>query len=87
MSETPAPSHPESERPASKSAEILRTAEVRRLRSTLATVLDDLLLHDGYGHIEIDMKILKRGQKEVVIVSGKEYRFVIDYANPRTEEA
>lgn len=65
---------------------MLRSAEVRRLRATLATVLDDLLLHDGYGHIQIDMKILKRGQKEVVIACGKEYRFVIDYANPRTEE-
>lgn len=83
MSETPTPKPDER---APRAAAMLRSAEVRRLRSTLATVLDDFLLHDGFGHIEIDMKILKRGQKEVVIGCGKEYRFVIDYANPRTEE-
>ena len=63
-------------------ASILESAEVRHLRATLMEVLDDLLLHDGFGHIGIDMKILKRGQKEVLVRCGKEYRFVVNFAKP-----
>lgn len=65
---------------------MLESAEVRRVRSTLMSVMDDLLLHDGFGHIEVDMKILKRGQKEVLISCGKEYRFVVDFVNPSPGE-
>lgn len=77
---------PDSENRPKQAVSMLESAEVRHLRATLMTVLDDLLLHDGFGHIEIDMKILKRGQKEIVISCGKEYRFVIDYSNPRPRE-
>lgn len=37
--------------------------------------------HDGFGDMKIEMKILKRGQKEIIISSGKQYRYVIDYVN------
>jgi len=40
---------------------------------------DELFCHDGYGRIEVEMKILRRGQKEIILRCGKEYRFVIDY--------
>ena len=65
---------------------MLEAVEVQELRSTLLTVLDDLLLHDGFGRFEVDMKILKRGQKEVLISCGKEYRFLINFNNPRPVE-
>jgi len=45
-----------------------------------------LLKHDGFGEIRIDIRILKRGQKEVILHSGKQYRFVVDYP-PRMEAA
>jgi hypothetical protein len=35
--------------------------------------------HDGYGDIKIDMRILKRGQKEIIVSCGKQYRYVVDY--------
>ncbi|MDR2761921.1 MAG: hypothetical protein LBB88_04920 [Planctomycetaceae bacterium] len=38
----------------------------------------DLLLHDGFGELRVDVKILKRGQKEVIIKAGKEFRYVVD---------
>ncbi|MDR1925911.1 MAG: hypothetical protein LBQ66_16205 [Planctomycetaceae bacterium] len=38
----------------------------------------DLLLHDGFGELQVGVKILKRGQKEVIVKSGKEYRYVVD---------
>ncbi|WP_207802675.1 hypothetical protein [Motiliproteus coralliicola] len=37
-----------------------------------------LFAHDGFGDIRIEIKILRRGQKEVIIHCGKQYRYVID---------
>ena len=34
--------------------------------------------HEGYGGMQIDFKILKKGQKEVIIHCGKQYRYVVD---------
>lgn len=47
--------------------------------SKLMNLFEDLLCHEGYGSLRVDMRILKRGQKEVVIDCGKQYRFVVDY--------
>lgn len=44
---------------------------------------DELFRHDGYGRIEVELKILRRGQKEVILRCGKEYRFVIDFPEGR----
>lgn len=44
---------------------------------------EELFLHDGYGRIELEMKILRRGQKEIILRCGKEYRFVIDFPTGR----
>ncbi len=38
----------------------------------------DLFAHNGFGEIRIEVKILRRGQKEVIIHCGKQYRYVID---------
>ncbi len=37
-----------------------------------------LIEHDGYGEMSIEIKILKKGQKEVIIHCGKQYRYVVD---------
>jgi hypothetical protein len=37
-----------------------------------------LVEHDGYGELRMDFKILKKGQKEVIIHCGKQYRYVVD---------
>jgi hypothetical protein len=44
----------------------------------LCLMYRELLLHDGFGELRVDVRILKRGQKEVIIKSGKEYRYVVD---------
>jgi hypothetical protein len=44
----------------------------------LCMMYKDLLHHDGFGDLQISVKILKRGQKEVIVKSGKEYRYVVD---------
>ncbi|MDR2170196.1 MAG: hypothetical protein LBP59_08655 [Planctomycetaceae bacterium] len=53
---------------------VLKDPVTRRL----VLMYRDLLLHDGFGELRVDIKILKRGQKEVIIKSGKEYRYVVD---------
>ena len=37
-----------------------------------------LVEHDGYGEMRIDFRILKRGQKEIIIHCGKQYRYVVE---------
>ena len=49
------------------------------LKKRLLSLLDELLGHDGFGSIKIDIRLLRRGQKEVIIDCGKQYRFVIDF--------
>lgn len=38
----------------------------------------ELIAHDGFGELRVDVRILKRKQKEVIITCGKQYRFVVD---------
>ena len=40
---------------------------------------EDLFAHDGYGQMQIEMRFLKKGQKEIILHCGKEYRYVVDY--------
>ncbi len=40
---------------------------------------ETLFQHDGYGELKIEIRILKKGQKEVIIHCGKQYRYVIDW--------
>ncbi|TYQ12643.1 UNVERIFIED_CONTAM: hypothetical protein Cloal_3671 [Acetivibrio alkalicellulosi] len=40
---------------------------------------EELLKHDGFGKMSLEINILKRGQKEVIIHCGKQYRFVVDH--------
>ncbi|WDP92766.1 MAG: hypothetical protein HUN04_24815 [Desulfobacter sp.] len=41
----------------------------------------DMFAHDGHSDLRVEMKILRRGQKEVIVYCGKQYRFVVDFAN------
>lgn len=48
------------------------------VKGKLIELLDELLSHDGFGDIRVEVKILKRRQKEVILHCGKQYRFVVD---------
>lgn len=50
----------------------------------IQSLYEGLIAHDGFGEMRLEFRILKRGQKEVVIHCGKQYRFVVDYrpSNP-----
>ncbi|MBS3965275.1 MAG: hypothetical protein KGZ80_12450 [Methylomonas sp.] len=51
-------------------------------RRQLQTLFDDLLNHPGYADLKLEMRLLKRGQKEVILYCGKQYRYVIDFPRP-----
>jgi len=57
------------------------------VRARLLDVYEDLLRHDGYGSFRVEMRLLRRGQKEVIVDCGKQYRFVIDFEAPRIRGA
>lgn len=44
----------------------------------LIRLYSELFNHDGFGDIRIEMRILRRSQKEVIIHCGKQYRYVLD---------
>ncbi|MGH6645479.1 hypothetical protein [Aquabacterium sp.] len=48
------------------------------LQTKLLSLLDEVLSHDGFGSVRVDVRLLKRGQKEVILDCGKQYRFVVD---------
>ena len=50
----------------------------------LLQIYIDALNHDGFADIRIEIKILKRGQKEIIVHSGKQYRYIVDF--PDSEE-
>jgi len=48
------------------------------VKKRIQALYNMLVEHDGYGEIHIDFKILKKGQKEIIIHCGKQYRYVVD---------
>lgn len=49
------------------------------VKHKIAELYTDLFHHDGFGKITVEMRFLRRGQKEIIVSSGKEYRFVLDW--------
>lgn len=56
------------------------------VKHKLLQLLDDVLLHDGFGDIRVEVKILRRRQKEVILHCGKQYRFIVDAPGLGEEE-
>ncbi len=73
-------------RPVVKGATPAAAAPVRPLPSSpqyvkavLLSIYDELFEHDGYATLKVEIRILRRGQKEVILDAGKQFRFVVDY--------
>ena len=58
-----------------------------KARVRLMNSFDYLLSHNGSGHLEVNTKILKRGQKEVTIQCSRCHRFVVDMEGNEGGEA
>lgn len=59
----------------------METSTNKEVLMKLEQLYHEVFSHDGYGDMRLEMKILRRGQKEVIIHCGKQYRFVVDFAN------
>ena len=57
------------------------TATNQDVLDQFAKLYHEVFAHDGHGNIRVDMRILHRGQKEIIIYCGKQYRFVVDFVN------
>ena len=42
-------------------------------------LFEEAFTHDGFAEMRVEMRILRRGQKEVILHCGKQYRFVVDF--------
>ncbi len=51
------------------------------MKLKLLSLVDEVLAHDGFGDIHVEVRILKRQQKEVILHCGKQYRYVLDVKN------
>ena len=51
----------------------------QEVKEKMLQLYDELFLHNGYGEMKVEMRLLHRRQKEVIIHCGKEYRYVVDY--------
>ena len=56
-----------------------KTVSNNNVKVKLIEIFDEVFQHDGFGAFRVEMKILKRNQKEVIIHCGKQYRFTLDY--------
>ncbi|WP_197492510.1 hypothetical protein [Methylomonas methanica] len=60
----------------------LHDMQAEPVKNKLMELLDEVLQHDGFGEIRVEVKILKRRQKEVILHCGKQYRFVVESGLP-----
>lgn len=44
----------------------------------LGVLFRESFQHEGFAEILVEFRILKRGQKEIILHSGKQYRYVVD---------
>lgn len=64
--------------------------ESAAVKARLLSLYEELLAHDGYGTLKVELRILRRGQKEIIVDCGKQYRFVVEVpaaASPRRRTA
>lgn len=71
----------------SKAIKLDEQGQHRQLLEKLFDLYADTFVHDGYGDIRIEFKILRRGQKEVILHCGKQYRYVLDCAEALKDES
>lgn len=58
-------------------------ADSKQVIGKLAELYLDAFSHDGFAEIKVEIRILRRGQKEVILHCGKQYRYVVDFPASR----
>jgi hypothetical protein len=58
-----------------------------KVLAQIVELYTDLYKHEGYGSMSVEIRFLKRGQKEILIRCGKDYRYVVDYSEDQLKVA
>lgn len=56
-----------------------------KLKDAVGVLLNEILDHQGFGEIRIDIKWIKQGHKEVLVSAAKQFRFVVPVAKNEVE--
>lgn len=68
---------------AEKRIEVASVSESRSIiQAKIMELYDGLFDHAGYGSMKIEMRFLKKGQKEIIVSCGKDFRYVVDWPEP-----
>jgi len=51
----------------------------RAVKAHIERLLDELVSHEGFGTLTVELRLLRRGQKEIILHCDKQYRYVIDF--------
>ena len=55
------------------------TVKNERVLTKIQELYQSLYEHDGFSEMKIEMRFLKKGQKEIILHCGKQYRYVVDW--------
>jgi hypothetical protein len=67
------------ERPAGKPGADEKSCSNGQVLTRLKELYLEAFAHDGFADIRVEMRILRRRQKEIILHCGKQYRFIVDY--------
>jgi len=62
---------------ADKKTLVQRNPEAAAAWEKLGELFEDVLGHSGFGEIRVEVRWLSKGRKEVILASGKQYRFIV----------
>ena len=58
---------------------MLLANEHKKIQDKIQELYSEIFLHNGFGELKIEMRFLKKGQKEIILRCGKDFRYVVDY--------
>ena len=58
---------------------MLRMNQHDEILGKIQELYEELFQHNGFGEMQLQMRFLKRGQKEIIIRCGKDYRYTVNY--------
>lgn len=62
---------------ADKNSLVQRNPEAAAAWEKLGELFEDVLGHSGFGEIRVEVRWLSKGRKEIILASGKQYRFIV----------
>ena len=62
----------------SEASDPSKDCDISHVESVLLKSFRFLMAHNGGGKMDVNIKLIKHGRKEVTVTCGKVYRFVIN---------